>query len=193
MDDTTVQNNCEQLRLDSFRNWTKTFTDPKKLAMYGFFYKGPEDVVKCNFCKVEIERWSRGDNALVEHLKWSPNCPLLRRQPTLNIPLNKQELETNLSLIPVQSQLMTKHPDYVLESERLKSFAGWPEYMKQKPKELAEAGFFYMGKDDQVKCFSCGGCLKDWEDIDEPWEQHTLYYAKCPYLKKNNNKPILTP
>jgi hypothetical protein len=193
--DDITQNNLEQFRLDSFRSWTVAFIDPKKLALYGFSYIGPRDVVRCNFCRVEIGEWNFGDNVLVEHLRWSPDCPLLKRQQTSNIPINKSDLESNLP--PVDCRINNNrefrlnsypesqspnHPDYTLENTRLKSFYGWPKYMKQRPKKLAEAGFFYTGKGDQVKCFSCGGGLKDWEDDDIPWEQHALFYEKCAHL-----------
>jgi E3 ubiquitin-protein ligase XIAP len=55
--------------------------------------------------------------------------------------------------------------------------------MRQKPKELSDAGFFYTGKGDRVACFSCGGGLKDWEEKDIPWEQHGMWYGKCEYVR----------
>jgi baculoviral IAP repeat-containing protein 7/8 len=76
-----------------------------------------------------------------------------------------------------------EHPEFQIESHRLLSFEDWPKTMKQKPKELAEAGFYYTGKGDRVACFSCGGGLKDWEEMDVPWEQHAMWYSKCEYLK----------
>jgi baculoviral IAP repeat-containing protein 7/8 len=53
----------------------------------------------------------------------------------------------------------------------------------RKPQILSDAGFYYTGKGDKVCCFSCGGGLKDWEENDEPWEQHAMWYGKCEYLK----------
>lgn len=49
--------------------------------------------------------------------------------------------------------------------------------------QLSDAGFYYTGKGDRVSCFSCGGGLKDWEENDDPWEQHAMWYAACEYLK----------
>lgn len=71
---------------------------------------------------------------------------------------------------------------YMTELERLKSFVDWPKALKQKPEHLSDAGFFYTGKGDKVTCFSCGGCLKDWEPEDDPWEQHAMNYRNCEYL-----------
>ena len=39
-----------------------------------------------------------------------------------------------------------KYPKWESEATRLKSFAGWPAQMLQKPRDLAKAGLLYMGK-----------------------------------------------
>lgn len=75
------------------------------------------------------------------------------------------------------------HPEFKIELYRYLSFEDWPKALKQKPLELADAGFFYLGKGDKVACFSCGVGLQDWEDLDVPWEQHVLWYKDCEYLK----------
>lgn len=75
-------------------------------------------------------------------------------------------------------------PSYAVEPRRLRTFQDWPKAMKQKPEQLADAGFFYTGMTDRVICFSCGGGLSSWEDSDDPWEQHALYYGdRCNYLQ----------
>lgn len=76
-------------------------------------------------------------------------------------------------------------PDYVAESARLQTFDQWPKTKKQTPHELSVAGFFYTLKNDRVICFCCGGGLYDWDDLDNPWEQHELYYPGCEYLLLN--------
>lgn len=73
--------------------------------------------------------------------------------------------------------------EYALESKRLESFTHWPKALKQKPDQLADAGFFYTGRGDRVVCFSCGGGLWQWEENDDIWEEHALHYAKCMYLR----------
>lgn len=205
--------NEESARLDSFRDWTITFIDKQKLARYGFYYVGPEDKVKCHFCRVEIGRWDVGDNVLREHLRWSLNCPLLRRQTTDNVPVDAAALEDSLPPPPPRDvcgnnnevelrplaypendpppSFTSNYPDYTLESDRIKSFEAWPKAIKQKPNDLSEAGFFYIGKGDQVKCFSCGGGLKDWEESDVPWDQHALWYPKCHYLNLIQGKEFI--
>lgn len=75
------------------------------------------------------------------------------------------------------------YPEYVLESERLRSFHDWPTQLKQKPVQLTVAGFFYSGLADRVICFSCGGCLRQWEEHDDVWVEHAYFYNECKYLQ----------
>lgn len=77
---------------------------------------------------------------------------------------------------------MEDFPEYSTELSRLSSFYHWPVSMKQTPKQLTDAGFFYTGRGDRVICFSCGGGLNSWEPDDDPWEQHALHYRKCHYV-----------
>nr|ASC55649.1 thread [Delia radicum] len=219
----------EDERLKTFESWPLEWLDKKQLAMSGMFYMGDGDKTKCYFCEVEIGRWEREDQPVPEHLRWSPNCPLLRRRTTNNVPINCEALErllpppsydicglnepieirrnafaegtipaVNFSAMDVPpgspanvssssnsstGTFYPEFPEYAIETARLRSFAEWPRHMKQKPPQLAEAGFFYTGVGDRVKCFSCGGGLKDWDEDDEPWEQHALWMGKCRFLK----------
>ncbi|XP_063700335.1 death-associated inhibitor of apoptosis 1-like [Culicoides brevitarsis] len=229
--------NKEKNRLATFNNWHLTTTDKRLLAQIGFYYTGTNDLVKCFFCNVEIGMWQPEDNPVDEHLRWSPNCPLLHGRETSNEPIDAEALKRilpqisydtcgirannssqssvgsgyaeisvnhanpsnirDLSPQPSSSSSQERtprasllsparaheHPEFAIESHRLISFEDWPKTMKQKPKELAEAGFYYTGKGDRVACFSCGGGLKDWEEMDVPWEQHAMWYSKCEYLK----------
>lgn len=80
--------NIEEQRLKTFeRNWPLTFISARTLAKTGFYYIGPQDQVRCYFCKVEVSQWDAGDNEVTEHSRWSPHCPLLKRRDTPNVPL----------------------------------------------------------------------------------------------------------
>lgn len=35
-----------------------------------------------------------------------------------------------------------------------------------------------VGKRDAVQCFSCGGCLGNWEDGDDPWKEHAKWFPE---------------
>ncbi|XP_046403099.1 death-associated inhibitor of apoptosis 2-like [Ischnura elegans] len=63
------------------------------------------------------------------------------------------------------------------------STMGWPSSrVKQTPKALAEAGFFYAGQADQVRCFYCDGGLWDWQEEDDPWVEHVRWFPNCAYV-----------
>jgi hypothetical protein len=42
--------------------------------------------------------------------------------------------------------------------------------------------FVFAGKGDQTVCFHCGGGLKDWEETDDPWVEHAVWFPKCLHV-----------
>ncbi|OCT58981.1 uncharacterized protein LOC108703748 [Xenopus laevis] len=48
---------------------------------------------------------------------------------------------------------------------------------------LADAGFYYVGPGDRVRCFSCGGELENWERWDVPLTRHQQSFPDCPYVR----------
>ena len=64
-----------------------------------------------------------------------------------------------------------------------KTFKRWPKGHIIQPDELVDAGFYYTGISDRVKCFSCGGVLCDWEAGDDPLQKHMLCYSDCSFAK----------
>ncbi|XP_076044930.1 baculoviral IAP repeat-containing protein 2-like isoform X1 [Oratosquilla oratoria] len=82
-----------------------------------------------------------------------------------------------------------KRKDFLTKESRVSSFFKWPERVQQKPEELADAGFFYCGLSDHVRCFHCGGGLRNWENDDKPWEEHVRWYPDCNFvlLKKGQD------
>ena len=65
-------------RLDTFKQWPKYMTPrPDELAAAGFYYQGPSDRVTCYCCKVRLLNWKPTDVPIDEHMRYSPNCPLV--------------------------------------------------------------------------------------------------------------------
>lgn len=178
----------EAHRLSTFKDWPCSFLKPAELAKAGFYYTNKADIVKCAYCAVEIGEWEQGDNIITEHKKWSPYCIFLKNTMPSNAQFNDGEdtcgkygIEIKPNSIPERGICNTSganlhglvipqskgptYPNYAIYDNRLLSFAEWPRSMKQKPADLADAGFFYTGKGDQTLCFQCGGGLKDWEVI----------------------------
>uniref|UniRef100_A0A2P2HXT5 E3 ubiquitin-protein ligase XIAP-like n=1 Tax=Hirondellea gigas TaxID=1518452 RepID=A0A2P2HXT5_9CRUS len=78
-----------------------------------------------------------------------------------------------------------KRLEYLTKESRVKSYKNWPRKVKQTPDELAEAGFFYCGLSDHVRCFHCGNGLRNWEADDEPWVEHARWYPQCNFVLLN--------
>ncbi|KAI8421763.1 hypothetical protein MSG28_009727 [Choristoneura fumiferana] len=181
----------EDIRLKTFDKWPLTFLSPQTLARNGFYYLGRGDEVRCAFCKVEIMRWEEGDDPAKDHQRWAPQCPFLRKHGvTGNVPIDPAEAvghdECGVRAPPTGASVYMPgpvHPKYASESARLRTFKDWPKSMRQKPEELAEAGFYYTGHSDKTKCFYCDGGLKDWESHDIPWEQHARWFDRCAYVQ----------
>lgn len=191
----------EEDRRASFydNSWRNDYVHADDLAIVGFFYYKRPDVVKCIFCGIAIRDFEEDDTALGEHIKWSPNCPLILQRSTLNVPIDEGLLIRILPPISYDTCGYTKirrrsriegeikYPDFKLLSQRMKSFETWPVGIKQRPQELAEAGFFYSGQSDLVMCFACGIYLCKWEPTDNVWIEHKLHApTQCNFLKHNH-------
>lgn len=108
----------------------------------------------------------------------------------LSIPDN-----TNAIINSERSRVLTSsfpmYFQYQLKSDRIKSFRDWPPQMKQKPEEMASAGFFYRNNCDRVSCFSCGISIQGWEIIDTAWGEHQHwcdeFIVRCDYLERSRD------
>ncbi|XP_030767980.1 death-associated inhibitor of apoptosis 2-like [Sitophilus oryzae] len=188
-------------RLKTFDSWPNQEVSKESLASAGFFYKQRSDIVQCPYCNIEGYQWVAGDDPVRDHRTWSPHCPFVMtmlehdnqdpREPARDtcglyglaiLPNSVPEDEVNLERLGIQKTKGPSHPDKFLLETRLATFKAWPKSMRQTPKQLSEAGFFYVGVGDQTLCFHCGGGLKDWEASDDPWEQHAIWFPKCQYL-----------
>lgn len=179
--------------------YPNTCISVEDLALAGFYFFKRPDKVKCAFCHLALEGFETGDTAIGEHMKFSPNCPLLaKRRSTGNIPIDEIVFRQRMPSIssydevgPVKTRKLSKehkYPEYGLPQSRLNSFETWPIGIKQKPHELAAAGFFYSGQSDMVICFSCGLYLNQWESNDNPWVEHKKWLTKeCNYLNLNQD------
>ncbi|EMP35412.1 Baculoviral IAP repeat-containing protein 4 [Chelonia mydas] len=182
------------------------------LARAGFFYTGEGDKVKCFSCHATIEGWEHGDSAVGRHRKISPKCKFIARfnflkkdmHPVLqNCQCRVENCSGNSTLqcsfdrssdlsadyllrtgqvVDMSDSMYPRNPAMCSEEARLKSFHNWPAYAPLTPKELASAGLYYSGVDDQVECFCCGGKLKNWEPFDRAWSEHKRHFPRCFFV-----------
>lgn len=68
------------------------------------------------------------------------------------------------------------------EEARLQTFSSWPFTAPVSPRDLAQAGLYYLGEHDRVQCFCCGGILVGWEVGDSAWEEHSKHFPCCFFI-----------
>jgi hypothetical protein len=102
-----MNSECDRLatfpfKLKSKEGWDVDWSEPfgmefaEDLAKCGFYYIGG-CAVKCHFCNIRLHNFKRGENALDEHRKWSPHCPLINGLPTQNQPIGDQMLAATIA------------------------------------------------------------------------------------------------
>jgi hypothetical protein len=105
-----VDYRIESERLASYRGWSSPHVTPEALARNGLYYLREDDKVRffidsklalfftnsstdfqvaCAFCSVQLFDWKAGDDSLLEHRKFSPNCPLLMGYLVGNVALGE--------------------------------------------------------------------------------------------------------
>ncbi|QEI03480.1 IAP-3 [Spodoptera cosmioides nucleopolyhedrovirus] len=192
-----------QERLNSFSNWPAwAQVSPYHLALSGFYYIGRGDEVRCAFCKVEIMNWKRGDDPLVDHKRWAPQCTFAQNicsvTPITNPENGEPSVEDNVGADTVLSEdvcgtgsmmmMKPRHEAYISYDNRLATYENWPRDIEQRPEDLANAGFFYTGRNAEVRCFQSDCGLSDWEPTDDPWREHARWFPRCEYVIATKGK-----
>ncbi|XP_075032812.1 baculoviral IAP repeat-containing protein 7 isoform X3 [Mixophyes fleayi] len=181
---------CEVNRLRTFTAWPGSSTlCPHELARAGFFYLGPGDRVQCFCCGGVLRCWEPGDKPQNEHLKFFPSCPFVLGREVGNVPcvegrdsVDGQILGQLQRLPGEEENCQAVYPELAEASERLATYRNWPQYAEVTPDQLAQAGFFYTGYRDNVRCFHCDGGLRNWERGDNPWAEHAKWFPRCEFL-----------
>lgn len=205
----------EKERLNSFEGWPIHFLSPSSMVAAGFYYLKREDIVKCAFCGIEVGCWVEGDDPMQDHERWSPSCKFIRKLSDgaqADVPKEdgydicgrtefrskcgvglktKNETPPSLENLGIHKNKAPSFANYATLEARLRSFDTWPIAMKLKPNTLSEAGFFYTGKGDQTVCFHCGVGLKNWEDSEDPWVAHALWFKQCNFVLRVKGKKFV--
>lgn len=93
-----------------------------------------------------------------------------------------------------------KHPDYRCPDRRLASFVSstdhasnpaWTGVTKPTAESMANAGFFYFGVGDMVRCFQCGCGCRGWNEKDVPLYMHVRTERHCPFVVRNLGEELV--
>ena len=52
-------------------------------------------------------------------------------------------------------------------------------------RDMANAGLYYLGTRDRVKCWYCNGGLQNWALYDNPWFEHAKWFPTCEFVLRN--------
>ncbi|XP_067929112.1 baculoviral IAP repeat-containing protein 7-like [Watersipora subatra] len=177
-----------------------------KMAEAGFYYLGEGDQVQCVFCRGRLRNWSQHEVPMTEHARLFNFCQFVKglncgnreyrskkvaSEDMANITVfgnltdaeqkQQQEIGTDsgpLGICTNRAAVIKYAPD----SARLRTFQRWPASSPLTGEQVCEAGFYYTGFGDQVRCFYCLGGIKGWTVHDEPWEEHARWFPDCSYL-----------
>ncbi|KAL4222177.1 hypothetical protein ACF0H5_018217 [Mactra antiquata] len=182
-----------KVRMDSYINWTSERHNPVHLSKAGFFYTGNGDLVRCFQCGVGLKDFITDIVPTIEHARYSPDCKFLEKLVGTHglTDIKRNLISSDPNCIRQSNgdenygnQGHYRHPEYQRFDDRLATFYSWPSILSQTPNQLAEAGFFYTGYEDMVRCFSCNGGLKSWEVTDDPWTEHCRWFPSCRYANE---------
>lgn len=166
-----------EARLRTYSNWPLNDKQSKEdLVLCGFFYTGQQDIVRCFSCDIGLAEWDETDNPWSEHARHSPHCKYLKKMKGQDF-INHVQQEWRKIYNP-------KTPHMQELSKRFETFTNWPTTNTQTPKQVAEAGFYFTGEEDAVRCHYCDGGLREWEPGDDPWTEHARWFPFCKFVMK---------
>ena len=132
-------------------------------AAAGFYYIGPGDRVACFaylFRGEMLNNWKPKDDVMLEHWRLFPNCPFLEI-------LWKCRGSAFKIWACRHMQLDWEH---LRAGHRLYQFS------------LASAGFYHVGRNDDVEYFCYDGGLRCWKSGDNPWVEHSKCFPRYEFL-----------
>uniref|UniRef100_G1QWQ7 NLR family apoptosis inhibitory protein n=1 Tax=Nomascus leucogenys TaxID=61853 RepID=G1QWQ7_NOMLE len=160
---------------------------PQEMAAAGFYFTGVKSGVQCFCCSLILFGASLSRLPIEDHKRFHPDCGFLLNKDVGNI------AKYDIRVKNLKSRLRGGKMRYQEEEARLASFRNWPFYVQGiSPCVLSEAGFVFTGKQDTVQCFSCGGCLGNWEEGDDPWKEHAKWFPKCEFLQSKKSSEEIT-
>ncbi|XP_041051484.1 inhibitor of apoptosis protein-like [Carcharodon carcharias] len=187
----------EEARLKTFTTWPSYgIVTPRELAKAGLYYLCKDDHVQCFCCAGLMKNWEPGDRAMSEHKRHFPMCAFVLGHSVGNIPIDpncsRKYVNQPLNGEPKANFFnLSKHPDKQTLESRLQTFK-CPERFPLNTADLAGAGFYSTGDEDNVKCFHCDGGLRNWESSDEAWEQHAKWFPGCGFLNQQRGQDFVS-
>lgn len=160
-----IETICRQDLLTNLQSYEKAppalKSRARRFALAGFIYTGKSDEVLCRTCDSQYSKWDLGTDPWLTHTQRNPECDyvkILRKYEIMDI--TDQDL-----------------------CSKIESFEFAPNNLRQARVEFAQAGFFYTGQGDHVKCYSCGLGQHNFRGPLNPYITHLKSSPECRYLK----------
>ncbi|KAJ8016076.1 hypothetical protein DPEC_G00003400 [Dallia pectoralis] len=123
-----------------------------------------------------------------------PHSPLWNGTETTGTGPTEKENATSPSMTDDSNDILyiPEKPQMRGEEERLRTFANWARDAPVTAANLARAGFYFLGPQDKVQCFCCGGILRYWVHGDRPIVEHKRHFPRCHFVlgKTVGNVPL---
>ncbi|XP_055882829.1 E3 ubiquitin-protein ligase XIAP-like isoform X1 [Biomphalaria glabrata] len=175
------------------------------LAAAGFEYVGNGNsvTVRCVECglSMDIVKWMSEDDVQKLHRLSSPSCGFIDNQKKFNKVTKNcaaalsdegasgessgNGARATLSAVPRERQARFR---YRSNMARMRTFETKRDIFPIDVKKMALCGLYATGEGDSVRCFMCGGGLKNWRRNDDPWIEHIRSYPNCKYVKDQIDK-----
>ncbi|XP_053389383.1 baculoviral IAP repeat-containing protein 2-like [Mercenaria mercenaria] len=168
----------------SFLEWSKKSLLNDHFAEAGFFYTGNADLCRCFTCGGGLKDWCAGDDPYKEHATHFPNCAYIKELK--GRATRDRRNDTN------QQPSRTRSRKYQDVGARLASFKTFPLRDKISAVQMASAGFYFTGKADLCRCFSCDVGLKEWIAGDDPYKEHAMFSPNCAHINELKGRDYVT-
>ena len=74
------------------------------------------------------------------------------------------------------------------EFQRFQTFKNWPKSHIISPSSLAQAGLYYLNRDDYVQCVFCLVTMNNWVLGDNAIEEHDRHSPNCSFIIQISNR-----
>ena len=102
-------------------------------------------------------------------------------------PTTRENQEPSENLRDIFPCIHPVNPHMRSSQARLQTFLDnssiWPAHrIRATPQQIVDAGMYYLGDRDRVKCWYCNGGLQNWERDDDPMEEHAKWFPLCEFV-----------
>ena len=105
------------------------------------------------------------------------NTPLHFPRPSTSTTLLLETFPCNHPINPHMRSKEARLQTFLDNSTR------WPAHrIRATPQQIVDAGMYYLGLRDRVKCWYCNGGLQNWDQEDDSWAKHAKWFPLCEFI-----------